>query len=229
LVFKTITFGSLAFPFSEDLSEGLVEEQPGVLRFYLFGAPRQGLAASVEDSTNATGAWGEDEGDAADDSAFFDGSRCSSSDSLFDDARSTTTSQPRSPMSSPTRSSSEDQSCSPRSFDSPCSEDSPLARGRTYVDETTPSHSPPPSSSSPTRHEPRLCSLCGAGAHSPKRCPARCTLRRCHGRLTHALGTCHYRLRVCELCGERGHGQERCTTVTTTASVSASDFDAAPA
>jgi hypothetical protein len=35
---NTITFGTLAFPFSSDIREGLVEEEPGVLRFYPVGS-----------------------------------------------------------------------------------------------------------------------------------------------------------------------------------------------
>jgi hypothetical protein len=83
-MFKTITFGSLAFPFSEDFSEGLVEERPGVLRFYIFGPPIEVASANEEDAD-----------------AFFLDSRCSSSDS-FDDA-----------LPTPPQSQSPDKPCSP--------------------------------------------------------------------------------------------------------------------
>lgn len=60
------------------------------------------------------------------------------------------------------------------------------------------------------RNKPRSqCRLCGA-KHSMRRCPDRCSEKRCTGRPAHTHNSCFYRPRECQRCGGRGHGPARC-------------------
>lgn len=165
-MFKSITFGSLEFPFSEDFSGGLVEEEPGVLRFYLFG-PRVESASDDEDA------------------GVFADSRCSSTDSFEDAFPPTAYSHLSSPPPCPpARDRHEPGKPSVATYNSCTSRDVASARpaqrhSPRSADEAKHStrrcllrrcYGRPPHAQGTCFYRKRVCERCGEGGHGQERC-----------------------------------------------------------